>query len=259
MDDLKFIDSHTHIYLEQFDNDREQVVKNACSHNVIKMLMPNVDSTTAGTLMKAARDFPGVCLPMMALHPTSVKQDWKKEMEFFEDILHKEKFIAIGETGLDLYWDKTFLSQQIICFKKHIELALEHKLPIVIHSRESLDEIFQVLDQYEGSGLKGVFHCFPGDLAQAEKATSMGFMLGIGGVVTYKNSLMAKVAEHIDLEFLLLETDAPYLPPVPYRGKRNESAYIPLIAQKIADIKQITLEQVARTTTDNTNKLFGLS
>ncbi|MFO7978460.1 MAG: TatD family hydrolase [Bacteroidales bacterium] len=256
---MKFIDTHTHLYLEQFDHDRREMVNTALNNGVGRMLMPNVDGQTIGPLMKAAQDFPGVCLPMMALHPTSVKADWETEMEQVDGLLRRESFVAVGETGLDLYWDKTFFHQQVLCFRRHIELALELDLPLVIHSRNSLEEIFGVLGEYKGSNLKGVMHCFAGDIAQAERAIAMNFLLGIGGVVTFKNSLMAQVVQHVDLQFLVLETDAPYLAPVPHRGKRNESAYLPLVAQKVAQLKEVPVHTVAEATTASAGRLFGLS
>ncbi len=256
---MKLIDTHTHLYLEQFDHDRQDMVNAALNMGVRRMLMPNVDAKTIGPLMKAAQDFPGVCLPMMALHPTAVKSDWEAEMEQVEGLLRSEKFVAVGETGLDLYWDKTFLDQQVLCFRQHIELALEFDLPLVIHSRHSLEEIFQVLEEYRGSPLKGVMHCFAGDIPQAERAIGMNFLLGIGGVVTYKNSLMAQVVQQVDLQYLVLETDAPYLPPVPHRGKRNESAYLPLVAQKVALLKEVPVQTIAEATTASADQLFGLS
>lgn len=256
---MKLIDTHTHLYLEQFDHDRREMVNTALNNGVGLMLMPNVDGQTIGPLMKAAQDFPGVCLPMMALHPTSVKADWETEMEQVDGLLRRESFVAVGETGLDLYWDKTFFHQQVLCFRRHIELALELDLPLVIHSRNSLEEIFGVLEEYKGSNLKGVMHCFAGDIAQAERAIDMNFLLGIGGVVTFKNSLMAQVVQHVELQFLVLETDAPYLAPVPHRGKRNESAYLPLVAQKVARLKEVPVHTVAEATTASAGRLFGLS
>lgn len=255
---MEFIDTHTHLYLEQFDQDRPQAVEAALQAGVKRMIMPNVDAQTIDAMMQAAAAFPAACLPMMALHPTSVKSDWKQQMKLVEQWLEKEKFYAIGETGIDLYWDKTFLDEQIACLARHIELALTYKLPLVIHSRNSLEPIFRVLHIFRGSGLTGVFHCFPGNLQQAQEAVSMGFMLGIGGVVTYKNSMMSKVVKHIGLEHLVLETDAPYLPPVPFRGQRNESSYLPHIARKVAELKGVDLPTVARETTANAKRLFGL-
>jgi len=255
---LELIDTHTHIYLEHFDKDREQVLKNARSRHVKKLLMPNIDSHSIRPMMEVARLSEGYCLPMMGLHPTSVKPAFEAELEIIESWLEKESFVAIGESGIDLYWDRSFLKQQIISFRRHAELALEHDLPLVIHARNSLEEIFDVLDEFKGSKLRGVFHCFPGNVAQAEKAVSMGFVLGIGGVVTYKNSIMAEVVRQVDIRHLLLETDSPYLSPVPKRGKRNESAFLTYIAEKVGELKNLSPEEVAGITTQNARAMFRI-
>ncbi len=255
---MKFVDTHTHLYLEQFDTDSREVVNKAIDAGVKHLLLPNVDLETVEPMLKLAEQFPDICLPMMALHPTSVKENHLESLEEIRNLLFSGRFIAVGETGIDLYWDKTFIKEQIFCFEKHIEWALKLDLPLIIHSRKSLNEIFNVLSNYKDSKLKGIFHCFPGNINEAQKAVELGFYLGIGGVVTYKNSEMSKVVKEIPLKHLLLETDAPYLPPVPYRGKRNESSYIPIIAQKIAELKNIPIEVVAETTTDSAVKLFGL-
>jgi len=253
-----FVDTHTHIYLEEFDTDRNEVIDQAIAAGVRYMLMPNVDSQTIAPMMQLNRQFPMNCLPMMGLHPTSVKENPQAALEEVAEWFDKESFIAVGETGIDLYWDTTYFEQQKQAFRFQIELALKHDLPLVIHSRKSLEEIFQVLLPYKGTKLKGVFHCYPGDLVQAEKIIEMGFYLGIGGVVSYKNSEMAKVVEAIGLEHIILETDAPYLPPVPHRGKRNQPSYIPLIAAKIAEIKKTGISEVAEKTTSNACQLFNL-
>ncbi len=253
-----WIDTHTHLFLEEFDADRTEVVQRAISAGVDVMIMPNVDVSTVDSLLKTASSFPNNCLPMMGLHPTSVKEDYKEQLEEIEELLRTKKFIAVGETGIDLYWDKSFFKQQVESFKMQIELALELSLPIVVHSRESLQEIFDVLEPYEGRGLTGVFHCFPGNIQQAEKVLDMGFVLGIGGVVTFKNSMMGKVVKHVGLEHLVLETDSPYLAPVPHRGKRNQSAYIPLVGQKVAEIAGQSVAKVAEVTTNNARQVFGI-
>jgi TatD DNase family protein len=255
---MEWIDTHVHIYLPEFDEDRGEVVFQAIESGVKQLLMPNVDSRTIGPMMEAASKFPGICLPMMALHPTSVKDDFEQKMLEVEQWLAKGDFVAVGETGIDLYWDKTHFEQQLIAFRRHAELSLQYDLPLVIHSRNALNEIFNVVEEFRGSSLKGVFHCFPGDLQQAEKAIDLGFLLGIGGVVTYKNSTMARVVEHVGLEHIILETDAPYLAPVPYRGKRNQSSFIPLIGRKVAELTGNTLPQTAEITTQNAKALFGL-
>lgn len=255
---MKWIDTHVHIYLPEFDTDRNQVVAEALSSGVELLLMPNVDGQTIGPLLDAAKKYPGVCLPMMALHPTSVKADYAEQMQQVEVWLSKGSFVAVGETGIDLYWDKTYFNEQVIAFRRHIQLAIKYDLPLVIHSRNALEEIFDVMEDFRESGLKGVFHCFPGNPNQAEKAVNMGFLLGIGGVVTYKNSIMAKVVEYIGLQYIILETDSPYLAPAPHRGKRNQSSYIPLIGRKVAEITKTSLSETARVTTQNAFSLFGI-
>lgn len=256
---MNWIDTHVHIYLPEFDTDRDQVVAGALSSGVGHLLMPNVDGKTIGPLLDAANNYPGVCLPMMALHPTSVKDDYTEQMQQVENWLNKGGFVAVGETGIDLYWDKTHFNEQVIAFRRHIQLAIEYDLPLVIHSRNALEEIFDVMEDFRESGLRGVFHCFPGNPVQAERAVNMGFLLGVGGVVTYKNSIMAKVVEHVGLQHIILETDAPYLTPAPHRGKRNQSSYIPLIGRKVAEITKTSLSETARVTTQNAFDLFGIN
>ncbi len=255
----RFIDTHTHLYLEQFEKDQDSVVKKAIQAGVEYMLLPNVDEETIQPMMDLCYAFPHNCKPMMALHPTSVKADFQEVLARMKPWFEKEKMYAVGETGIDLYWDKTFFKQQVQAFKTQIECALEYDLPVVIHSRNSVEEIMQVLESYRGTGIKGVMHCFPGNVEQAKWFTDFGFVLGIGGVVTYKKSMMARVVEEIGAEFLILETDAPYLPPVPHRGKRNESSFIPNIAQKVAELKSMDIENIAHITTENAKKLFQLS
>lgn len=255
---MPYIDTHTHIYLEQFNQDRAAVVDRAKNAQVSHLLMPNIDSHTAVFMMKAARDFPDTCLPMMGLHPTSIKATWKTELEMIEGWFNKYDFVAVGETGMDLYWDQTYEAEQKESFARHIAWAAAFKLPLVIHSRNSLNEIFDVLEAHSNLALTGVFHCFPGTPEQAAKVLDMGFMLGIGGVVTYKNSLMADVVSSVGMEHIILETDAPFLSPFPHRGKRNESAFLPYIAEKIAALKGLDVEDVAQVTTTNASRLFGL-
>ena len=255
---MNWIDTHVHIYLPEFDEDRAEMIDRAREAGVSPLLMPNVDQTTIGPLMDAAGSFPGLCLPMMALHPTSVKEDYQQQLAEVERWLAKGGFVAVGETGIDLYWDKTFFEQQVIAFQRHAELALQYDLPLVIHSRQALEEIFEALEPFRGSGLKGVFHCFPGDEPQARKAIEMGFLLGIGGVVTYKKSSMARVVKEVGLEHIILETDAPYLTPVPHRGKRNESAYIPLVGHQVAELTGVSPAEVEAITSQNAIKLFKL-
>lgn len=254
----EYVDTHTHLYLEQFDEDRVAIIDAAFKAGVNYMLLPNVDMDTVRSMMRLHEKYPDQCIPMMALHPTSVKESPEELLDQAYQLLKKYSFCAIGETGIDLYWDKSNYLLQLMAFDRHIQWALELDLPLVIHARSSTDEIRKVLEPYKGYGLKGVMHCFPGNREQADWFLDFGFLLGIGGVVTYKKSEMANVVAHVPLESLLLETDAPYLPPVPYRGKRNEPAYIPLIAAKIAEIKGVSVDQVARVTTSTAKDLFGL-
>lgn len=255
---MHWIDTHNHIYLPEFDHDRPQVVERALEAGVKHLLMPNVDSKTLPQMMEAASRFHGVCLPMAALHPTSVKPDFEEELLKVEQMLKENKFVAVGESGIDLYWDKTYYKEQVIALRRQAELALEHELPLVIHSRNALDEIFETLNDFRNSGLRGVFHCFPGDAAQAARVLDMGFFIGVGGVVTYKNGLLAEVVQYVGLQHIILETDAPYLAPVPHRGKRNEPSFIQLIGHRVAVITGSTPEQVAGITTNNAIQLFGL-
>ncbi len=249
-------DTHTHLYLEEFDKDREKVIHNAISEGIKYMLLPNIDSTSIDGLLNLCDQYPDNCFPLMGLHPTSVKENYKDELEIVDHWLQKRTFYAIGEIGIDLYWDKTFRKEQEIAFAEQIELAKKYQLPIVIHMRNSFDEIYDILQDDISAELTGVFHCFTGSKEQAIKITDMNFMLGIGGVVTFKNSGLDEVIKNIELKYIILETDSPFLAPVPYRGKRNESAYIRLIAKKIAEIKNISIEEVARITTHNANQLF---
>lgn len=251
-----FTDTHTHLYLDAFDEDREAVIKNAIDQEISYMLLPNIDSKSVKPMLDLCEQFPNNCFPMMGLHPTSVKENYKEELKRIEEEFSKRDFIAVGEIGIDLYWDKTFKKQQEEVFRFQIDLALEKNIPIVIHSRESFDEIFPILDAYSGKGLTGVFHCFTGTSEQANRAIDLGFYLGIGGVLTFKNSGLNKVVENVDLKHLLLETDSPFLAPVPFRGKRNESKYINIIAAKLATIKNTDKETVARITTANAIRLF---
>ena len=251
-------DTHAHLYLNAFDDDRHEAIRQAIGKSVNYMLLPNIDKESISPMMELVRDFSGHCYPMMGLHPTSVKEDFEEQLEVVHEWLRKEKFCAIGEMGIDLYWDKTYFNQQQEAFRIQVQWALDYNLPLVIHSRESFNEIFQLLDDVWKPALKGVFHCFTGNLEQAQHVISLGFKLGIGGVLTYKNSGLPEVLKDISLEHILLETDAPFLSPVPYRGKRNESSYIPIIAQKLAEIKNTSIEEIARITTQNAINLFNL-
>lgn len=256
---MNLIDTHTHLYLNAFKNDITQVIENAKSNAVNLMLLPDIDSESRNSLLELHKQFPKQTRVMLGLHPTSVKENYKEELSLLEDALKNNSCCAIGESGIDLYWDKTFFKEQTEAFIFQIELALSHHLPIVIHSRKSLNEVFSIVKNYSNRGLTGVFHCYPGNLREAEKVIEYGFLLGIGGVVTYKNAEMAEVVRNIDLKHIILETDAPFLPPVPYRGQRNESSYIHTIAEFIAKLKNVTLSEVAEITTDNAMRLFNLN
>lgn len=255
---MQWIDTHIHIYSTEFDADRPLVISRAIKSGVSHFLMPNVDASTTKSMMDLAMQYPGICLPMAALHPTSVNLDYKNEIEIVEQNLDSGKFIAVGETGLDMYWDDSYFAQQTDAFRSHIEFAIHYKLPLVIHSRNALQPIFDVMADYRSSDLRGVFHCFPGDIEQAKKVLDMGFYIGAGGVVTYKNGLLAKVVEYVGLQQIILETDAPYLAPVPFRGKRNEPSYIEIIGKRVAEVTGTTLAQTAMITTSNAAKLFHL-
>ncbi|MBN1144798.1 MAG: TatD family hydrolase [Bacteroidales bacterium] len=253
-----FIDTHAHLYLPDFDNDRDQVVETALKQGVQKILLPNIDSSSISSMNNMVNAYPGICYAMMGLHPTSVKENFTDELEKVEAELKKGTYVGVGEIGIDLYWDKTFLQEQRNAFAAQLDLSLLHHLPVVIHARESFSEILDVLDGYKNKGLKGIFHAYTGDVVIAKKVTGMGFLLGIGGILTYKKSTLPEVVREIDLHMLVLETDSPYLTPVPHRGKRNESAYIPVIAEAIGQIKKLTLNDVASVTTENVLNLFSL-
>lgn len=255
---MLLIDTHTHLYLPEFDSDRNEMISRAISNGVKKMLMPNIDLHSVEAILSAASRFEGICFPMLGLHPTSVKDDYREQMDRLEEIFDDRSYIAIGEIGIDLYWDKTHLSEQLDAMKRQLALALKKGLPVVIHSRESFPEVFSVLDEFAGSGLKGVMHAFSGSLNDALKAVEMGFMLGIGGPLTFKNSRLREIVREVGLDNLVLETDSPYLAPVPYRGKRNESSYLTLINRKLAEIFNVSEEESAGITFKNSCQLFKI-
>ena len=256
---MNLTDTHTHLYLEQFDEDRKEVLERARELGVKRFLIPAIDSSYYPRMFQLRDAYPESVFLMAGLHPTHVKEDFERELEVVREMLDSNGFIAVGEIGIDLYWDRTFLKEQQIAFETQIGWAKEKSLPIVIHARDSFDEIFEVLDKLHGPDLKGVFHCFTGSEPQAERAIGYGFKLGIGGVVTFKNGGLDKFLKNIDPSELVLETDSPYLAPKPFRGKRNESAYLTHIVAKLADIYGISEEKVAEITTQNANALFGLS
>lgn len=255
---MQLIDTHTHIYLPEFDTDREETIHRATQSGIVKMLMPNIDIHSFDAMMAVEKAFPGKCFSMTGLHPTSVKEDYVSQLEMLESLFDTHRFIAIGEIGIDLYWDKTFINEQLTAFRRQIEFALSKNLPVVIHSRDSFPEVFSVLDEFKGRNLTGVFHAFSGGITEAVKAVEMGFLLGIGGVVTFKNSGLDNVVKEIGPEKLILETDSPYLAPVPYRGKRNESSYICIINKKLADLFERSEEEIAAITYNNSTRLFKI-
>ncbi|MBS1682696.1 MAG: TatD family hydrolase [Bacteroidetes bacterium] len=254
-----WIDTHAHIYLNEFDVDRLDMLSRCEEAGITKIFMPNIDHTSIDTMMEVESKNPSRYFSMMGLHPCSVKKDFEKELYRVEDWLNKRKFSAIGEMGTDLYWDKTFWQQQQEAFKTQVQWAKKYNLPLVIHCRESIDQTIELLQPFADGKLTGIFHCFSGSVSQAKKITDMNFYLGIGGVVTFKSGGLDKVLPEISLEHIVVETDSPYLSPVPHRGKRNEPSYVPLIAKKICEIKKIPLEELSEVTNLNASKLFPLS
>ena len=252
------IDTHSHFYLPDFQEDFQAVVDRCKSVGIEKIYLPAIDSSTHDAMMALAAAQPGWCIPMMGLHPCYVTADYQQEMSLVETLLSKQSFAAIGEIGLDFYHSTEFKQEQIDVFVRQMNLAMQYDLPIVIHSRSSMDECIKLIDEHGKGRIKGIFHCFGGDERQARKIIDLGFMLGIGGVVTYKNAGLAKLIETLPLDALVLETDAPYLTPVPFRGKRNESSYLTYVAAKIAEIKGLTIEEVVLATTNNSKKIFPL-
>ena len=255
---MSLIDTHSHIYSEVFDEDIAEVIQRAKDANVGQIFLPNIDSESIEPMFKLVKAYPDFCLPMMGLHPTSVKENYEDELAICKKWLDKEKFIAIGEIGIDLYWDKVFLKEQQFVFDQQIKWAIQRELPVVIHARESFSEIFEILDSFKNQNLKGVFHSFTGNLEQANKAIDMGFLLGLNGILTFKNAGLDKVVKEIDTKYLILETDSPYLAPTPKRGKRNESAYVALVAEKLAEIHNLSLEEVTKITSQNAQRLFSV-
>lgn len=252
------IDTHCHLYLDEFKNDITEVIKRAGDETVSKFFLPAIDSSEIENMFLLENKFPGKCIAMMGLHPCYVKENYLQELDIVKDWLLKRKFAAVGEIGLDFHWDKTFVRQQYEAFRMQIEWALLYNLPIVIHTREAMQESIDVVKEYRLKGIKGIFHCFGGTVQNAKEIIDAGFYLGIGGVLTYKKSGLAEVLEQVDLKYLVLETDAPYLTPVPFRGKRNESSYLKYIVEKLALIKNVSAEEVAAVTTANAEKIFGL-
>lgn len=251
-------DTHTHLYSEQFDEDRNEMMQRALNAGVSRFFIPAIDSTYTKAMLKLEKDYPENIFLMMGVHPTHIKENYLEELELAKQWLNKRPFYAVGEIGIDLYWDKTFLKQQQIAFKTQIEWAKERNLPIVIHCRDAFDEIFEVLEAVKDEQLFGIFHCFTGTFEQAQKALSYNMKLGIGGVVTFKNGKIDTFLHKIPLKHIILETDAPYLAPVPYRGKRNESYYIVQVLDKLASIYNLTPLKIAEITTQNSRDIFGI-
>lgn len=250
-------DTHTHLYYETDDKKRIELIDRCKENAVDRLFLPNVDVSSVPLVFSLVKSFPDICFPMLGLHPCSVKTDWESELNKIKEADHQHKIVAIGEIGIDLYWDKTHLTEQVQAFKAQIAWAKSLKLPIIIHCRDAFNEVFKVLQQEHDENLRGIFHCFTGSIEQAQKIIDLGFYLGIGGVVTYKNAGLDKVVSQIDLNHIVLETDSPYLTPVPYRGKPNESSYLIYVANKIAELHQTDMETVASITTENSRRIFG--
>lgn len=255
---MLLIDTHCHLYSEEFAADIDKVIERAETEGVKKFYLPAIDSTATDAMLALEARFPGKCIAMMGLHPCYVKDNYKDELKAVEAWLSKRKFAAVGEIGLDHYWDKTHITEQEEAFRVQIEWALQYKLPIVIHTRNAMQETINIVKEYVPGGVSGIFHCFGGSVESAQQIIKAGFYLGIGGVVTYPKAGLQETLEHIGLEHLVLETDAPYLTPIPFRGKRNESSYLKYVVEKIAAIKKVTVEEVAAVTTANAQKIFGV-
>ena len=251
-------DTHTHLYLPEFDSDRDALIAEAAAAGIQRFFLPNIDSTSMDAMHTLEKKYPENCFAMMGLHPCSIKENWKEELELIEKKLSERKYLGVGEIGMDLYWDKTFVREQEEVFKRQIRLANHYKLPVSIHSRESFEEIYSLLLETKKEQPCGVFHCFTGNAEQAKRAVDMGFYLGIGGVVTFKNSGLDKTVSQIDLKRIVLETDAPYLAPAPHRGRRNIPSYLKFAAEKIAAVKNISVEEVSKITTENSKIIFSI-
>jgi TatD DNase family protein len=253
-----FVDSHAHIYHENFKKETENVISRAADAGVRKIYMPNVSVESIDEMLEMENKFPDTCIPMIGLHPCDVSKDFEKQLYVMEDWLSKREFAGIGEMGLDFHWDLTYKEQQIEAFKIQTEWAKKHKLPVILHTRNGTREAIDLIKELKDESLTGIFHCFGGTVEEAKEIIDLGFLLGIGGVVTFKNGGLEKVLPELSLENLVLETDCPYLAPVPYRGKRNEPSYIPLIAQKVADVMRKDIGEVAQVTTENCEKIFKI-
>lgn len=254
-----FIDTHAHIYIDRFKDDLNEVINRSLAQNVTQILMPNIDVATMDDVIAVGKNYPDICKPMVGLHPCSVNENWKEDLDQLQPYLDDDNVIAVGEIGIDLYWDKTFASAQEEAFRYQIAWAKELALPIVIHSRAAIDITIDIVTELQDGNLKGVFHCFDQSYEHGQKIMDTGFYMGLGGVITYKkNNDIRESISQLPMSSLLVETDAPYLPPVPYRGKRNESSYIPIVAEMLSQIKGISMDEVARITTENAKALFSL-
>ena len=254
---IELIDSHAHIYLPNFDSDIGQVLQRAKEAGVKKIFMPNIYSKSIDSMLKMEREYRDFCVPMMGIHPCYIHDNYKEELEIAKTWLNKREFCAVGEVGIDLYWDKTHVDEQIEAFETQINWAKDLKKPIVIHCRESLDLSIEIVEKHQDGNLRGIFHCFTGDLDQAKKVTDLNFLLGIGGVATFKNGDLDDIIKKIPMQYFVLETDSPYLAPVPFRGKRNEPSHTRLVAEKVAEIKACELLEISGVTTKNALHLFG--
>jgi TatD DNase family protein len=252
------IDTHAHLYSEDFDDDRDAIIRNATEAGVKKIVLPNIDEKSIDSMLALKDAYPDICYPLMGLHPTSVGKNYKEQLMLVQTWLEKETFYGIGEIGIDLYWDKTYLQEQQEAFRTQLGMARSMQQPVVIHVRNSFDEVYSILSKEQDGNMKGVFHCFSGSEDEAQKIIDIGFYMGIGGVVTFKNSNLPEVLKKVSINHLLLETDAPYLAPMPHRGRRNESAYLLHIADKLAGIYETTPKEVEEITTANAKMLFGI-
>lgn len=255
---MQLVDTHTHLYLPEFDSDRDEMISRALDCGVEKLLMPNIDVRSVDAMLSAANRYKGICLPMIGLHPTSVKDDYADQLKVLEETFTREDFVAVGEIGIDLYWDRSHLKEQLEAFRYQVAYAVSKGLPVVIHSRDSFPEVFSVIDEFSGQKLRGVMHAFSGTVADAERAVEGGFMLGIGGPLTFKNSKLVNAVKAVGISNIILETDSPYLAPVPHRGKRNESSYIPIINRKLAEVLEVDEKESALVTFENSCRLFKI-
>ncbi|MFZ1256497.1 MAG: TatD family hydrolase [Saprospiraceae bacterium] len=255
---MNFIDTHAHLYLPEFDTDRDQIIERALESNVNKIILPNIDQKTLANVISMSTKYPGICFPSFGLHPCDAKSDFESILAAMEIHLSDTQFVAIGETGTDAYWDTSFWNEQVKAFSIQLEWAKNSNRPIIIHSRETIPQNIEFVRNHQNGNLRGVFHCFTGTFEEAQQIIDLGFHLGIGGVLTYKTSELKSILPKLSLKHLILETDAPFLTPVPYRGKRNESSYIPLIAQKLSEILEISIEDIAQQTSANANSLFKI-